>query len=237
MRLPSHQAGRRAPGVRRPADKDTSSSARRVTAAAALLAISATLTACASSTPQIEDRSAFMAEGARDYTGESPERVIQAAQAVLKLSDPKDFYFTNNLNGFTGLRRYSYYAVFAAVSGTEKWEFQTQPMTPPGVRASVGISDASASSGRYGTSIADRPMASIPLYRLFWDRVDYMLGRRPDWVSCEIANAQVERNGQNGVEALSGLCGLTSDGRNAPAPEPFPALAPIAKKLISKGAT
>jgi hypothetical protein len=54
------------------------------------------LAACASSVPQIEDRSAFMVEAARDFAGETPERVIQAAQAVLKLSDPKDFYFTNN---------------------------------------------------------------------------------------------------------------------------------------------
>lgn len=164
-----------------------------------------------------------MVEGTREYIGESPERVIGASQVVLKLSDPDDFKFINNLNGFTGLRSYSYYAVFAAVSGTEKWEFQTQP-TAGAVKASIAISDASAAGNKYGTSVGERPMASVALYRLFWNRVDYMLGRRSDWVTCDQAKAEVAAQGKSGVDALSGLCGLTSGGRDAAAPEPLAAI-------------
>jgi hypothetical protein len=67
-------------------------------------------------------------------------------------------------------------------------------------------------------------MASVPLYRLFWSRVEYMLARRPDWVTCEQAGAELATTNTNATTALGGLCGPTSDGRNAPPPEPLPPL-------------
>jgi hypothetical protein len=81
-------------------------------------------------------------------------------------------------------------------------------------------------------------MASVPLYRLFWSRVEYMLNKRPDWVTCEQAAAELQSSNTNAIAALGGLCGPTSDGRNAPAPEPLPALvnpaspraAPVARR-------
>lgn len=173
---------------------------------------------------QIRDRSDFLAEAAREYRGESSERVIRAAEIVLKLSDPNDFEFRHSLNGFTGLRRYVIYAVLAAAQGREKWDLITE-VTPGGVRASISVSEAGVASGGYSAQAYEGAMASVPLYRLFWARVDYMLGRRPDWVTCGEAAAELEKSNTNTSAALGGLCGPTSDGRDAPAPEPLPALA------------
>lgn len=172
---------------------------------------------------QIRDRSDFLAEGARDYPHESRERVVQAAEAVLKTSDPSDFEFRHTLNGFTGLRRYTVYAVIAAAQGREKWEFLTEP-TAGGLRASVSVSEAGVASGGYSRTPYENQLASIPLYRLFWARVDYMLGKRSDWKTCDEANAELAATNTQSAEALGGLCGLTSDGRNAPPP---PQLAPM----------
>ena len=168
---------------------------------------------------QIVDRSDYLAEGTRTFSGETRERVVTAARVVLQTSDPSDFEFRDSLTGFTGLRRYIIYAVIAASVGREKWELQTEEV-PKGVRAAISVSEAGQSTGGYSVTPYEGQMASVALYRLFWDRVDYMLGRRPDWVSCDQAEAAVKASGAGSI-ALGGLCGPTSGGRNAPAPMPL----------------
>jgi hypothetical protein len=96
---------------------------------------------------QIRDRSDYLAEATRTYQNETRERVISAAETVLKISDPNDFEFRHNINGFTGLRRYTIYAVLAAAQGREKWEFQTEPGGPNAVRASISVSEAGRTTG------------------------------------------------------------------------------------------
>lgn len=186
----------------------------------AVAVLAACLGACVAH--QIRDRDDFLAEGVRTYPGESRERVLQAARTVLQISDPDDFEFRDTLTGFTGLRRYVIYAVIAASQGREKWEMQTES-DGKGLRAAISVSEAGVSTGGYSTTPYEGRMASVPLYRLFWDRVDYMLGRRPDWVSCDQAEAALAAS-NTGSAALGGLCGPTSNGRNAPPPQPLPSL-------------
>jgi hypothetical protein len=178
---------------------------------------------CASAPQQVRDRDDYLAEATRAFPGETRERVLKAAETVLKVSDPSDFEFRYTLNGFTGLRRYFVYAVLASASGREKWDFITEA-DPAGLHASVSISEAGTASGGYSVSRYENAMASVPLYRLFWSRVEYMLGKRPDWVTCDQAAAELQSTSTNTMAALGGLCGPTSDGRNAPAPEPLPPL-------------
>jgi hypothetical protein len=108
-------------------------------------------------------------------------------------------------------------------AGREKWDFMTEP-DPAGIRASVSISEEGTAASGYQRERYENAMASVPLYRLFWSRVEFMLSRRPDWVTCDQAAAALQTSNTNTL-ALGGLCGPTSDGRNAPAPEPLPALA------------
>ena len=189
-----------------------------------IVALSAALVGCAAAPHQVRDRDDYLAEAIRVFPGETRERVLKAAETVLRISDPADFEFRYTLTGFTGLRRYFIYAVLASASGREKWEFQTEA-DPTGLKASISISEEGTSSGGYSRSNYEAAMASVPLYRLFWNRVEYMLNRRPDWVTCEQAAAELQSSDTNPVSALGGLCGPTSDGRNAPAPEPLPPLA------------
>ena len=191
-----------------------------------LLAFS--LAGCASAPHQVVDRDDYLAEASRVYPGETRERVLKAAETVLRISDPSDFEFRYTLTGFTGLRRYFIYAVIASASGREKWDFMTEP-EPGGLRASVSISEEGTASGGYSANRYENAMASVPLYRLFWGRVDYMLGRRSDWVTCDQASAELAQTNTNAASALGGLCGPTSDGRNAPPPDPFPPMPPTSR--------
>lgn len=180
------------------------------------------LSICGCATPhQIMDRDDYLAEAAREYPEADREQLIRAAEAVLIHSDPKDWEFRYTPTGFTGIRRYMVYAVLAMSQGQEKWQFATEPGSPGNVRAYLSVEESGVSTGGYVSTPYDNKMASIALYRLFWARVDYMLGRRSDWWSCGDAAAHLRKTRTNEAAALSGLCGATSEGANAPPPKPL----------------
>lgn len=171
--------------------------------------------------PKIADRNDYLAEGTRTYTGETRERVIRAAETLLKTADPGDFEFRHQANGFTGYRSYFVYLVLAGERGQDKWDFHTQEATG-GVEASVSVSKAGIAGGG-GTMVAfNEAVQWIPLYRLFWKRMDYMLGKRPDWVSCDQESAALRASGVTGIDGLAALCGTTLQGKDVQ-PEPLPA--------------
>jgi hypothetical protein len=174
-----------------------------------------------------------MAEATRTYRGEPRERVIRAAEIVLKHSDPEDFEFRYNLGGFEGLRRYFIYAVFASATGRERWQFQTDIPEPGIILASISISEAGQVHGNRSSTPYEGAMPSVPLYRLFWSRVDFVLGKNPTWVTCDDAAKELEATNTN-LLALGGLCGPTSDGRNAPPPEVLPPPARAAPPQASR---
>jgi hypothetical protein len=152
-------------------------------------ALAACVGACATA-PQITDRSDFLKEATRTYQGESAERVIRAAQRVLDQSDPKYFEFRNTLNGFSGLRHYYVYAVLASASGSDRWDFTAEREPTGAIKAGVTVTDVGAAQNGYNRTAYDSAMTSVPLYRLFWSRVDYVLGRSEDWQTCDDAEVQ-----------------------------------------------
>lgn len=178
------------------------------------------LTSCGAAPHKITDRDDFLAEATRRYKGEDRERVIRAAETVIKNSDPSDVEVRYTSNGFTALRKYFIYAVFVTASGREKWEFTVEDAQGTKV-ASINISEAGVTNGSYTAAPYENTINAFPLYRLFWKRVDYMLGLRQDWASCSQEEDLVRAAGQNPAAALSGLCGPTSEGRDAPPPQPF----------------
>jgi len=177
---------------------------------------------------QIRDRSDFLAEATRTYPGETRERLVTAAERVLKQSDPADFEFRHTMNGFVGLRRYVIYVVLASSQGREKWEFAVEAEASGALRASISVSEAGTSYGGSSATPYEGQMASVPLYRLFWARVEYVLARRADWVTCDEAAREAEATNTNVAVALGGLCGPTSDGRLAPPPPRLDPLPPSA---------
>lgn len=183
--------------------------------------VSCIVVAACAAPHRIVDRDDYLAEATRSYPAQDRERVIRAAEAVLKQSDPADWDFRYTAEGFTGLRRYFVYAVLASASGREKWEFNTELTNPATIKASISVSESGISSGGYSSRPYEGSMSSIPLYRLFWSRVDYVLGRSQTWTTCQEALDVLAAKNENAL-ALSGLCGPTSEGRDAPPPPQMP---------------
>ena len=179
-----------------------------------------TLAGCGHAPIQITDRQDYLAEATRTYPGEQKERVIQAAETILKSSDPGKLDMRYTGKGFVGLRQYSYYAILAAGQGQEKWEFEVEER-PGSQFASLSVSDAGIVAVGSSVRHHENALNAIPLYRLFFKRMDYMLGRRPDWVLCADETQALQQTGTNSMSALSGLCGATSAGRDDAPPEPL----------------
>ncbi|MDO9413882.1 MAG: hypothetical protein Q7T81_15040 [Pseudolabrys sp.] len=179
-----------------------------------LLAGALTLSACTGMDTTVNDRNEYLAVQTRLYKGEGRERLLQAAEAVVRASGNYEFEF--GLNGFSARKSYFVYGIVANASGREKWDFNTEA-NPGGLLATATVSDAGDIHGGLTVSRYEKIGVAAPVYELFWARVDYVLGRRADWLSC--AQAQAEK-GAGG--SLYGLCGGLSGSEAIP-----PQLAPV----------
>ena len=156
-----------------------------------------------------------------------PEQVIAAAEKLLTLADGKDFRFGHRPEGFTAHRHYVIYAVIAADSTTDMWDVTVRPSgSGSGSEVTIvvrGMSQALAGTvtpvigggGGMGISVtsisanAEPPSQSLALYGLIWTRMDYLLGRRADWVTCKQAREQRKAGDTKGD--LSQRCLQTKD--------------------------
>lgn len=186
---------------------------------AALTGVAAMGLAGCVSAPKVESHAEWLAEATRTYAGEAPERVIAAAEAVLRHADPGDFTFDYRLGGFRAERRFLVYAVLAAAEGEDRWTF-TASRAGGGARASVHLTERARVHGTGGMRQSQATLQQIGTFRLFYARIDHLLGRRPDWVTCREAPARLGLPAEN--PGTGGLCGLTLQGRDAPPPAPVP---------------
>ena len=53
------------------------------------------------------------------------------------------------------------------------------------------------------------PLNSTAIYDLFWGRMDYLLGRRDRWMTCDEAKARRKAGTTYGL--LEALCSVTTD--------------------------
>ena len=160
----------------------------------------------------VNDRNEYLAEQTRIYKNEDRERMLRAAEAVVRASGPGQYEFEFGLNGFSARHSYFIYGVVASAYGREKWDFNIEPGTA-GLRATATLSDAGDVHGGLSISRYEKIAVGAPVYQLFWARVDYVLGRRPDWITCE--RAQIEKSAYG---SLYGLCRSADE----PVPEPLP---------------
>ena len=170
------------------------------------------LAACNTTPDLLLDEAAFTSATARRFPGETRERIVQAAEAVLRQSDPSR-QITTRSEGFASFKQFESYGFVVAEGGGDLWTVTSRDL-PDSAEAVVRLA-ARGGGGPAG------PVISItggrnpaPLYDLFWSRVEYVLGRRPDWTTCQAAEGALRSGGQ-GSAALGSLCG---GGRSAPPP-------------------
>ena len=153
------------------------------------------------------------------------EEALAAAARLLKLADPGEVQFQHFDSGFRVYRRWSIYMVLAASFGTDIWDVRTAPTEEgTGTRLTVYLSrTSSAVTGAPMTTAAGDtsvtaittpgtggvPVNSTAIYDLFWGRMDYLLGRRAEWMTCEEAKVRMKEGITYGP--LDALCSITTD--------------------------
>jgi hypothetical protein len=177
--------------------------------------------ACAACTParRVASHDEWLREATRVWPGETRARVIAAAERVVKHADPRDTTIEYNRHGFSARRRFFVYALIASASGTETWTFSSAE-NAMGASATVriiqrGTAQAGSQSERFREN-----QVYLGSLRLFYARIDYLLGRRPDWVRC--ADAVERLDLPAAAPGLQSLCSLTHQGRDAPPPPMAP---------------
>lgn len=189
--------------------------AGRAAARAGLLCLTLLLGGCLGAGERIASHADWDRETARLYPGETRQRLIAAAETILNHSDPGDITFDYRGNGFSARRRYFLYAAIASVDGEDRWSFGVAEGAEA-ARARVTLVD---SASLQGLGVSDRwraPHRATGSYRLFFARLDYMLGKRADWVDCASAPKALRLDPER--PGIDGLCSLTHQGREAGPP-------------------
>jgi hypothetical protein len=159
-------------------------------------------------------------EATRTWPGETRARIIAAADAVVKHADPRDTQVEYNHHGFTARRKFLIYALIATATGIETWTFSSAE-NEQGASSTVRIIQrGTAQAGSHSERFRENQVYLGSL-RLFYARIDYLLGRRQDWITC--ADAPQKLALPEGASGLQSLCSLTHQGRDAPPPPRVPA--------------
>ncbi len=176
------------------------------------IALGGVLTVAACATPPRElTRDEYLAMTTRSYKGVSQKKLMDTAEQVLRLADSSDFKLHHKKNGFLATRQFVGFYVIAAVNGTDYWDIDVSgsQMTLAVSQAASGMSAwATPDGGAVPVTIAGQgqPIQGDALYRLFWARMDYLLGKSKDeWPTCAWMTQQI-RDGHAWGD-LSPLCG------------------------------
>ncbi len=180
----------------------------------AILLLPILLSACARA-ERVTSHADWMREATRVWPGETKARVIAAAEAVIKHSDPRDIQVEYSRQGFVARRKFFIYAVIATADGEDRWTFHAAE-NAEGTSASVRlIQRGTATAGRVSERFRENQVY-VGTLRLFYARIDYLLGRRADWIPCRDAVAKLSLPAE--APGLQGLCSLTHQGADAPPP-------------------
>lgn len=182
-------------------------------ARAAALCSVLVLGACKTTPDLLLDEAAFTSTTTRRFPGETRERIVQAAEAVLRQSDPTR-QITTRTEGFASFKQFESYGFVVAEGSGDLWTVTSRDVGD-GAEAVVRLAPRGG-GGPAGPAISiTQGRNPAPLYDLFWNRVEYVLGRRPDWTPCSAAVARLQGTGQ-GPAAIGALCTSPGDGRAAP---------------------
>ncbi len=152
------------------------------------------LTACANN-PKLSNED-YKTLTSREYIDVTEVQVLQAAEEILRLADGDDFKIKKLPQSLSATRRWRVYIVLYYSWGDDNWNVKTVA-TNNNVTATVQISTKEGYIGGIGYINMDgAPKTMIhgdAIYDLFWARMDYLLGKRPDWMTCEMSDNRIKQ--------------------------------------------
>lgn len=138
----------------------------------------------------------------RYYEGKTPKEILLAADRIFRLDD-SDYVISHAETSLIAKRNWMLYLIISAAFGTDTWSIETfqegnatkvitrhsgqaQGMTPT---PTMGFNGQMGMTATTGPSMQGMSLAP-GLYKLFYDRMDYFLGKRTDWVRCRATQRQ-----------------------------------------------
>ena len=148
----------------------------------------------------------------RTYKGISSEQVMQASEKLLKLVDEARFQFKRESSQLTASRSGEIYTGIysgGAANVTAVWLVKTQEKDQSTVvTIEAGWKRKALSTGI--TSNIKQPEGTA-VYNLFFSRLDNLLGKSNEWMTCEGMNKAIEQGEEFGDIRM--LCAYTDDKR------------------------
>ncbi|WP_154667247.1 hypothetical protein [Niveispirillum irakense] len=117
----------------------------------------------------------------RRYEGIKQEDVKKSAMNVLVLADGDDFKFSEFGDGFSA----SHSSTLLPGQGTV-WNFRVREDGGVVIAKLEALSQNNYSSGRLAGGSA--------LFDLFWQRLDYLVGKKSDWTTCDEQEAKKDKD-------------------------------------------
>lgn len=168
--------------------------------AATTLLLPVLLAGCA--TPPPLTREEYLATVSRTYADVTPDQIFSATEKLMRLADGDDFQITHHAEGLRATRNWLAYAVIAMANGTDYWDVKATSSNA-GTKVEVQVSTQSAGTsvvaggrGTYApltTVSPGNPVMGTAIYDLFFARLEFLLGKRADWMSCAAADDRVKK--------------------------------------------
>lgn len=171
------------------------------------------LTGCG--TVKTMNRAEWRAETTRIFPNNSPDAVLAASEEVFKLSDGGDFSFAYTDDELIATRRWMFYTGLANFDGTDTWRVKATRGPNGATKATVIVYRSSSDQTMVLTtptpSYATTGTGGLPVstpwdYRLFWLRMEFLLGNSSEWLDCKAASEKFSKEAPTEDTRVTTLC-------------------------------
>ena len=169
--------------------------------------------ACASRDrpPPLPDE-AWDAAHNRHYENLTQAEFYAAAEEVFRLADGNDFEFEYDVqeeNQLVAKRSFFVFAIFIVVAGEDAWYLRAIP-NDGGIDGNARIfTRERVSDGSWHVRKNTYLARSVAVLNMFWDRMDYVLGRSDHWPTCDEVEAMYENETNPYRSSTGALCNGT----------------------------
>lgn len=139
----------------------------------------------------------------REYVGITKDQLMLAGEELFHLADGDDFIITHSHKSSSHERLYAkrnwrIYFVLGWSKGTDYW-LLTADSNEKGVKATMQVNRKRRKSytmmpdNSKTASMQGEPINGTAIYDIFWARIDYLLGKRQDWMTCKISDDRINQ--------------------------------------------
>lgn len=154
------------------------------------------ITGCANQPMEPMSREVWKKETTRVYKNFTKEEIFAASEKLFRLWDGDDFSFSYTPNQLAAVRKWMFFALIAYAEGSDHWQVSVTDSSDQNQALEVRVSlrEISSSSSLVvggptvfmGPAFGQENFVNTPyIYRLFWSRLDYLLGVSDSWYSCK----------------------------------------------------